>query len=223
MKCICYAKMTHQLIIKKMDNNTRTNLRRYLELILNKYDISLDILNRYDEFHRFAHNIDHIYEMTNLALQLYKDADYLYKLILAIIFHDIIYDPQKNDNEERSAELFYSYLKHDEIKQAILETKEHKPSSPMSHALCELDMYYLYNDFSTFLDISYKIFKEHQFVDFKKYQEERHKFLVNNNVRADWIDASDSFKPKLFLIRLLSPVVLTQLNDRFQKWLKCQI
>lgn len=165
--------------------------------ILISRNIPIDIIERYNEPHRFYHNMDHISCMIEQAKVKYGNVDYYENLLLAIIFHDIIYDPQRNDNEERSADLFYSFYKNDEIKQAILETKTHQATTPISCALCELDMYYLYNDFPVFLDNSYKIFKEYQFVDYNIYRNNRRKFLTENDVNTEWIAAADAFKPKI--------------------------
>jgi pantetheine-phosphate adenylyltransferase len=197
MKCIYYVKLNHQVIMRQMNRAAELFFRINIFDKLNKYNIPIEVLDRYYEPHRYYHNIDHILDMLNRSLDRYKNVKFYDELTLAIIFHDIIYDPQKNDNEEQSAELFYSFLKNDDIKQAILETKNHKPSTPISYALCELDMYSLYNDFPAFLKNSYNIFKEYQFVDFSVYQARRHDFLVENNVNPEWIAAIDAFRPKI--------------------------
>lgn len=164
--------------------------------LLSKYNIDYDILSNYKEKHRFYHNWNHIDYMISLAKKLNILTD---KLFLAIIFHDIIYDPKSNDNEEKSAQLFYSLIQDLEIKQAILDTKTHKPSNELSKQLCHLDLYNLYDesDFDAFYDNSYNIFKEYQFVDFKIYKEERRKFLEKYNVPSFFIKAIDKFKPNI--------------------------
>lgn len=162
--------------------------------LLSKYDIDYDVLSNYKEEHRFYHNWNHIDYMINLAQDLNILTD---KLFLAIIFHDIIYDPKANDNEEKSAELFYSLMQDFEIKQAILDTKHHKPSNELSKQLCHLDLHNLYNDFDTFYDNSYNIFKEYQFVDFKIYKEKRKNFLEMYNVSPMFIKAVNKFKPNI--------------------------
>jgi len=163
--------------------------------ILEKYNINPNILEKYDEPHRFYHNWEHIEYMLIKASIKYTLTD---ELVLAIIFHDIIYDPKSKVNEEKSADLFYSYVKNKEIYNAILDTETHqKPSSELSKQLCELDIYNLYDNFDIFYENSYKIFKEYQFVDFNIYKEERNKFLQKYNVDPTWIKAVNVFKPKI--------------------------
>lgn len=162
--------------------------------LLFKYHILDDILDKYDESHRFYHNWNHIQYMLDLA----EDMGILTEqLHLAIIFHDIIYDPKAKDNEEKSAELFYSYIQDSEIRQAILDTKHHTPSSKLSKQLCDLDLHNLYNDFDVFYDNSMSIFKEYQFVDFKIYKEERRKILESYSVPSTYIKAVNKFKPNI--------------------------
>lgn len=168
--------------------------RQKSHMLLNKYNIFDDILLKYDESHRFYHNWDHIQYMLDLA----EKGDILTdKLHLAILFHDIVYDPKEKDNEEKSANYFYSFIQDEEIKQAILDTKHHKPSNVLSKQLCYLDLYNLYNDFDVFYDNSMKIFKEYQFVDFKIYKEERKKMLESYGVASTYIKALDKFIPKI--------------------------
>jgi len=163
--------------------------------LLSKYHISIYILDRYNETHRFYHNWNHIQYMLDLAEKRNILTDELH---LAILFHDIIYDPKAKDNEEKSAELFYSLIPNDQIKEAILETKHHQSSSRLSKNLCELDLYNLYDDFDVFYENSMNIFKEYQFVDFKIYKEERRKVLEGYGVDSTYIKAVvDVFKPKI--------------------------
>lgn len=174
-------------------------MRTRANSLLLKHIIDCDILNRYDEPHRFYHNWEHIDYMLRLAE---KRGILTEELFLAIIFHDIIYDPKAKDNEEQSAELFYSLFQNDDnvnvslIKQAILETKDHKSTSELSKQLCELDLHNL-TDFDLFYDNSMKIFKEYQFVDYKIYKEERIKVLQRYNVNPIFIKAIEKFKPNI--------------------------
>lgn len=171
-------------------------------LLLNVVDF--DILDRYNEPHRFYHNWNHIEYMLNIASNRNILTD---ELILAIVFHDIIYDPKSNDNEEKSAELFYSFFKDsdevnaEKIRLSILDTKHHNNfSSELAKTLCEIDLYNLYDDFDVFYDISMSIFKEYQFVDFETYKVERKKVLERYNVNPDWIKAVDKFIPKIGIL-----------------------
>lgn len=164
--------------------------------ILTQYNIDVKILDRYDETHRFYHNWSHIEYMFDVAIK--EDILLTNGLSLAIIFHDIIYDPKFKDNEEQSAELFYSLINDDEIKQAILDTKTHKNfSSELSKQLCYLDLHNIYNDFEVFYNNSYNVFKEYQFVDFSIYKPKRREFLESYHVDAMYIKAVDSFKPNI--------------------------
>jgi len=151
-------------------------------------------IERYNEPHRFYHNFQHIEKMVNDA----KNQDVLTDdLFLAIIFHDIIYDPKANDNEEKSAELFYSYIKNDEIKQAILETKTHTPTSKLSKQLCDLDLSILWGDYETFIDFENKIFKEYQFVDCKKKKKKRLEILSDFGINPEWLNYLKYRTPKI--------------------------
>ena len=89
--------------------------------ILIKFNIPIEILKNYDEQHRFYHNLYHLIDMLTNAKKL--GIELTDSLVLAIVFHDIIYDPKRKDNEERSADLFYTYVQNNEIYQAILDTK----------------------------------------------------------------------------------------------------
>lgn len=170
------------------------NIESIINNCLNKYNIPLDILDNYYESYRYYHNIEHIYSMVKDMLDNNWLSD---KLLLAIIFHDIIYDPKRMDNEERSAELFSLYLNDIEIVDAILETKTHIFTSKLSEQLCILDLKNLNSDFKTFMEFENKIFKEYQFVDYSIYLERRIEILNTFNIPKDWIDYVKYRNPKI--------------------------
>ncbi len=166
---------------------------------LEKYHINIDILDNYNEPHRFYHNMDHIRYMVDLAIKWGILTD---DLLLSIILHDIFYFPKVADgyNEKQSAELAFQLTNNETIKNAILDTENHEHfSSQLSSNLCKLDLANLYGDFQTFYDNSYKIFKEYQFVDFSIYKEKRIEVLKKYGVNDTYIEAIKAFKPKIGL------------------------
>ena len=145
--------------------------------------------HKYSEPHRFYHTWDHILYMVDKA----EKCGYLYNdIILAILFHDIVYDPLKSDNEEKSAELFKQYFPdNDIVYNAILNTKTHTGDDEISRMLNFLDLCVLtYGNFGDFMKYEDNIFKEYQFADLKDYKKNRIEFLQTNfkDISPDRID-----------------------------------
>jgi pantetheine-phosphate adenylyltransferase len=162
--------------------------------VLDKFNIDHSILDNYQEPWRFYHNIDHISSMVEEGLSMGIMED---ELILAIIFHDIIYDPKTSNNEERSEALFNKFIYNPEISSAILDTKTHIPSNSLSRKLIDLDLSVLNGSFDKFQSFEDKIFKEYQFVDFKIYREKRIEILKKLGVREDLLSYVRNRKPKI--------------------------
>ena len=143
---------------------------------LAKLGVDKDIINHYREPHRFYHTIDHlddIYEQ--LYLKGLGDNDVL---LLATIFHDIIYDPRSGTNEEDSAQYFVEVFSgsqsvKDEVVEIILDTKTHHPKSELSNIFSQADLNILNQPFEKLLKYEHQIFKEFQFVDYSIYKEKR--------------------------------------------------
>ncbi|MCK9446108.1 adenylyltransferase/cytidyltransferase family protein [bacterium] len=177
---------------------------RQLPEIVNKYisDNELNvILNHYNETHRYYHNIDHIIDMIESALfqdENFNNINVDEDLLLAILYHDIIYDPKSKNNEQKSADLFKKYHPdNDEVYNAILETDNHMPTTILSEILSKLDLEILYQDYNTFVEYEDKIFKEYQFVDYKTYKEKRIQILEDFGVESIFIDYVRNKKPKI--------------------------
>ncbi len=156
-------------------------------------------LDNYGDSTRFYHNYEHIWNMILEA----KNSNVLStELLLAIVFHDIVYDPKRNDNEEKSVEVFRNHFRGDfididAVAKAILETKAHEPISQLGKLLCTLDLGVLYGDFGKFVEFENNIFKEYQFVDYNTYKVERIKVLEKLGVGQSRIDYVKYRTPKI--------------------------
>lgn len=103
---------------------------------------------------RHYHNLDHLDAMIRTARRLRIDRDAQWReLVAAILFHDLIYEPTRTDNEERSADAARALLAEvdvnvDAIAIAILATKRHRPDARdrLSATLSDLDMAILSSD-----------------------------------------------------------------------------
>lgn len=159
-----------------------------LQLILNKWKIKADVntlFSMWNESHRHWHDINHLTSLTEDIDNQYKnkvsEKEYE-KLILTAVFHDIVYDPTKNDNEEKSAQFFENVCIDKtnpdilEIKQAILDTKDHKSTNNISEKFNKLDMGIVEKGYDELLKWEEGIHEEYKFAG-DKYKEGRLQFL----------------------------------------------
>jgi pantetheine-phosphate adenylyltransferase len=163
--------------------------KNYISTRLKQLGFSDSVLKRYEEHHRYYHTTTHLLDV---VLQLSKLDNFDDELFLAAVYHDAVYDPQANDNEEKSAALFLEEAKSaslnklqiDSINRLILDTKTHKPSSEKSQLLIKADLSILDQPLSKLIEYEHQIFKEFQFVDYKVYQPKRVEILNQLNVNG---------------------------------------
>ena len=173
---------------------------------LNHLQFNSDVINHYDEPHRFYHTLEHIEDI----LKQLHDTDLLKydELFLAAVFHDIVYDPQSNTNEEDSANLFLNAAKSssltidqkEHVRQLILDTKHHKPTVKFSEEFIKADLAILNAPFDKLITYEKQIFKEFQFVDYKDYKPKRIEILKQFNSHGNLnhlIDYVHSVEPKI--------------------------
>lgn len=92
-----------------------------------------EIVQLYSRDDRYYHNLLHIQHVLNVANTLKSLAKNFPAIEMAAWFHDVIYDPQANDNEERSAKFAFDALISLNVPQTtihhvvsmILHTKNH--------------------------------------------------------------------------------------------------
>jgi pantetheine-phosphate adenylyltransferase len=163
--------------------------KSYISTRLKQLGFSDSVLKRYEEHHRYYHTTTHLLDV---IWQLSKLENFDDELFLAAVYHDAVYDPQANDNEEKSANLFLEEAKNtslnklqkETIHQLILDTKTHKPSSEKSKHLVKADLNILDQPLSKLIEYEHQIFKEFQFIDYKVYQPKRIEVLTQLNING---------------------------------------
>ena len=156
--------------------------------LLNRWGIRCDekiILSMWNESHRAYHSLNHLNDMIDQInenkLQ-YSQREYE-KLIIATLFHDIVYDPMRSDNEEKSAQFFMNCCEDKsnpdvlEINQIILDTITHESNTPLSEVFCHFDMNIVERDFNQLLKWEKGIFEEFQAYGPDIYKQGRLTFL----------------------------------------------
>jgi predicted metal-dependent HD superfamily phosphohydrolase len=141
----------------------------------------------YNQDKRYYHNYLHISEMINWCNTTFKDIIKPDQKI-AIYFHDVIYDPASNINEENSVHLmkYFFNIEGNQIPQDIIEkasliildTKDHsKPSIEESKLVLDLDLERLSRSYYEFLYFSELISYEYNFISKDVFNKNRKKFF----------------------------------------------
>lgn len=122
----------------------------------------------YDEPHRVFHNWDHIEYGLNIFKQLDTGTT---EQVIAWLFHDIVYEPTRKDNEVLSAELAKKYIQENDDQEVISindvsiiihDTISHVPSNPLSALVLDIDM-------SSLADKQYAEFERQRLLAAKEY------------------------------------------------------
>ena len=174
-----------------------SNLCMNLLKIENKNDVDYwwhEILENYTKKWKFYHNLNHVYSFVNLFEKYNKFINnHKNEFLISIYFHDIIYIPSRNDNEEESINMFNKFynevkpnnLNKEKAIEFIAETKNHSLSKDYDFELdlfLDMDMQIVSDE--NWEDYENKIRKEYCFVDETEYKNKRKQFLqslVNKN------------------------------------------
>lgn len=167
---------------------------------LSIFNIPNNAIDNYFESHRHYHKIDHILDLCTKA-ESSSDVILDEKLLKAIVFHDVIYDPKSGTNEEDSVRYMNSLgIFDDDVERAILATKTHSDETSdhrLSKVLCELDLSILKSDMDTLKDFELKIFKEYQFAPFNVYRTVRLSILRKLGASNEHLSYLENFNPKI--------------------------
>ena len=144
-----------------------------MQELLDKWGIKVDyniLLSMWNESHRSYHTQNHLLELIEqINEQKSKLSQTQYeKLMLCALFHDIVYDPMRQDNEEKSAEFFINCCSEKsnpdllEVKQMILDTKTHEATTDLSELFNHFDMKVVEMDYEKLLEWERGIHDEYQ-------------------------------------------------------------
>ena len=151
------------------------------------------VLEKYSETQRHYHTIchvDHILDLFNKYCEHLTDKN---ALVLAIVFHDIIYNPQSGSNEEDSAELFQSFAEEtgldlhlkEKVYKWIIATKLHQINDSSKETDADLkyfldfDLAILGEDPAMYKQYAAQIRKEYSHFSDEDYKNGRSKVLAH--------------------------------------------
>ena len=158
-----------------------------LQQLLEKWSIKCDIntiLSMWNESHRSYHNLNHLNDLIsqiNENKSKFSEKEYE-KLMLAAIFHDVVYDPSSQTNEEDSANFLIECAVDKtnadilDVNQMILDTKTHNSTTKLSESFNNYDMNIVERDFDQLLEWENGISEEYKSYG-EQYKEGRLKFL----------------------------------------------
>jgi predicted metal-dependent HD superfamily phosphohydrolase len=150
---------------------------------------------------RYYHNLSHL---DNLAAELTPLKDKIVDwptIVFSIAYHDIVYNPMKRDNEERSADLAFDRLialgvplaQREKCKQQILYTKGHQLSTDAdTNYFTDADLAILGSEQSVYLQYAEQIRKEYKYYPDILYKPGRKKVLEH------FLQMNTIFKTKFF-------------------------
>lgn len=141
-------------------------------------------LANYLQDHRHYHTWTHIEHMFCIGRGAYYDVMMMPEAIFAVVLHDVIYDPMRGDNEERSAQFARNFLSPnlrsvEQICQIILATKEHKGNDDfLTRFVLDLDMSIFAESFDDVMEYDANIRKEYKLVPDAIFYDHRLEFLT---------------------------------------------
>ncbi len=136
-----------------------------------------EIVYRYSEQHRHYHNLTHLAHLFKLCDQNMNRIKNPAVMGFAIIYHDIVYDTYRQDNEEQSAAIAGEHLKELSINPGMIENVKYFIHATKNHIIP--DGFPMHNDLALFLDFDmailatepevYRMYSENIRQEYSKY------------------------------------------------------
>ncbi|HPY74857.1 MAG: dephospho-CoA kinase [Planctomycetes bacterium] len=168
-----------------------------------------DIEKIYNQPNRFYHNLVHIQEVLTYYLELKKIFQHPLEVYCALVFHDILHDPQNSENELASAQFANEYLqKHLQSSNIDISLVVHFIQLTAHHdsnlsnldyderLLLDIDMTIFISSKKRLLEYENQIFKEYAtIISMKEYRQGRRDFL-KRLLNKDFIFRSSYFRSR---------------------------
>jgi predicted metal-dependent HD superfamily phosphohydrolase len=147
-------------------------------------NLLLALIQSYSESHRFYHTLQHLGECLELLDAAAPLAARLPEIQLALWFHDAIYDPQRQDNEDRSAAWVIESLSTldsalaQRVQDLVLVTKHHQVLHDTdAQLLVDVDLAILGADEGRFAEYEQQIRQEYHWVSAEDFRVGRSQIL----------------------------------------------
>src|SRR5919197_5664163 len=139
-----------------------------------------DLVARWSQPHRRYHDVAHLAAVLNVIDEHADWAEDPALVRLAAWFHDAVYSPRRNDNEEASAALAYSVLRRlgmaperiDEVARLIRLTERHdpQPGDRNGELLCDADLSVLAGDPEAYRHYTHRIRMEYKHIPYQAFR-----------------------------------------------------
>lgn len=145
------------------------------------------LIAAYSKKQRAYHTLQHVYECLVLFESIQANLNDQHAVVLALWFHDAVYEPQAKDNELKSAELFEQYLAQNlstdivqKIKRWIIATQKHEATNELDlQFLLDIDLAILAASPERFDEYEQQIQQEYAWVDPEVYSIKRKEVLAH--------------------------------------------
>ena len=113
-----------QSLLWQLDSQTDDNILFFEKLIL-----------EYSSFERHYHDLTHVQQLLKTLEEVKKSTNNFTAILLAVWFHDYVYNPQFKDNEIESAQFAVKFLRQlnaaenlvELVEKFIISTQQHQP------------------------------------------------------------------------------------------------
>lgn len=166
--------------------------------------VFLELVAAYSSPHRFYHTLAHVQQVLETVEKLHSRsaiACHFAAIEFAAWFHDAIYDPQRSDNEPKSAEyaaqklawLEIPALEINQVQALILSTQTHQTSELEGQILLDADLAILGSMPAAYWNYARQIRQEYAWVSDEAYAAGRIQILQNFLTRSRIYQTPDLF------------------------------
>lgn len=164
-------------------------------------ELWLEIEKSHTSNGRYYHNLTHLQYMIDKALLFRENLSDLDTILFSIFYHDIVYNVEQHDNEQKSSEIAVNRMERLAVptnkivncQRQIVATKEHKNSVDNdTNYLLDFDLAILGDTPENYMEYTHKIRKEYSIYPDFLYTQGRKKVLQH------FLDMDNIFKTDIF-------------------------
>jgi pantetheine-phosphate adenylyltransferase len=181
-----------KIVYEKLIYKYSKNIYFMFEVLRSKYKVGINyngFSSIYNQNTKKYHNLNHVKHCIKEWQEVYNKLHDPEEVLLSLFYHDFIYDPKSDKNEERSVDRFVNdfpvsvntiNLKGDKIKQLIMATKDHiikKEYDEDFKYMVDIDLAILGSETDVYDEYAKAIRLEYNHVSDEEYKKGRLQFL----------------------------------------------